>query len=69
ALTAEARITTKILAAVPIVIMLGMYVTNRAYITVLFDRQVGHKLLTFAFISVVAGIIVISKMSKLDTSR
>ncbi|MGI4985524.1 MAG: type II secretion system F family protein [Janthinobacterium lividum] len=69
ALTAEARITTKILAAIPFVITLGMYATNRPYIMVLFNRQEGHKLLTFAAISVVLGIIVISKMSKLDTSR
>ncbi|CAN7631538.1 type II secretion system F family protein [Trinickia sp. LjRoot230] len=69
ALTAEARITTRILAAIPVVIVLALYGLNRAYIMVLFDRPAGHKLLSFALISVVIGIAVINKMSKLDTSR
>ncbi len=69
ALTAEARITTKILAAIPIAVLGGLYLTNRDYVMVLFDREAGHKLLTFALISAVFGILVINKMSKLDTSR
>jgi tight adherence protein B len=69
ALTGEARITTKILAAIPLVIMLALYGLNRAYVMVLFDRPAGQKLLTFASISVVVGIAVINKMSKLNTSR
>lgn len=69
ALTAEARITTRILAAIPVVTLAGLYFTNRDYVMVLFDREAGHKLLTFALISAVFGIAVINKMSKLDTSR
>lgn len=69
ALTGEARITTKILAAVPVVIVLSFYVLNRAYIEILFGTHAGHKLLTFASISIVVGIAVINQMSKLDTSR
>jgi len=69
ALTGEARITTKILAAIPVVIMLSMYAVNRPYLMVLFNTESGQKLLTFAVISIVIGMIVISKMSRLDTSR
>lgn len=69
ALTGEARITTKILAAIPIVIMLSLYAINRPYLMVLFNTEAGHKLLTFAIISIVIGMIVIGKISKLDTSR
>lgn len=69
ALTAEARITTRILAVIPIIIVLALYGLNRAYIMVLFDRPAGQKLLTFASISVAIGIVVINKLSKLDTSR
>lgn len=69
ALTGEARITTKILAAIPIVIMLSLYAINRSYLMVLFNTESGHKLLTFAVISIVVGMIVIGKISKLDTSR
>lgn len=69
ALTAEARITTRILAAIPLVVMLCLYALNRSYVMVLFDRPAGHKLLTFSVISIVVGIAVISRMAKLDTSR
>jgi Flp pilus assembly protein TadB len=69
ALTGEARITTKILAAIPVVIMLSMYMLNRDYLMVLFNTEAGRKLLTFGGISIVMGVLVISKMSKLDTSR
>lgn len=69
ALTAEARITTKILAAIPICIMLCLYFLNRAYVMVLFTSESGHKLLTYAVISVVFGVFLITKLSKLDTSR
>lgn len=69
ALTGEARITTKILTAIPIVIVAGLYAINRPYVEVLFDTQAGHKLLTFAVISITLGLIVVHKMSKLETSR
>ncbi|HEY2022318.1 type II secretion system F family protein [Paraburkholderia sp.] len=69
ALTSEARITTKIMAAIPAVIMLAMYALNRSYLYVLFDTQPGHKLLTFAAITLVFGLLVIGKMSRMDTSR
>ncbi|KQR81503.1 secretion system protein [Burkholderia sp. Leaf177] len=69
ALTGEARITTKILAAIPVVIMLSMYVLNRDYLAVLFGTPAGHKLMTFASISITIGLMVVNKMSKLDTSR
>ncbi|WP_248323135.1 MULTISPECIES: type II secretion system F family protein [unclassified Caballeronia] len=69
ALTGEARITTKILAAIPVIILLSTYLLNREYLMVLFDTQAGQKCLTFAAISLVIGISIVNKMSKMDTSR
>ncbi|MGF6726297.1 tight adherence protein B [Paraburkholderia sp. GAS41] len=69
ALTGEARITTKIMASIPAFIMLAMYVLNRNYLFILFDTHPGQKLLTFGAISMVFGMMVIGKISKLDTSR
>jgi tight adherence protein B len=69
ALTGEARITTKILAALPVINVLGLYAVNRDYVMVLFTDPTGHKLLTFAVISVVTGIAVINRIAKLNTSR
>lgn len=69
ALTGEARITTKIMACIPAVIMLAMYALNCNYLLILFTTTAGQKLLTFGAISLVFGLMVIGKMSKLDTSR
>ncbi|TCF97425.1 hypothetical protein BZM26_31450 [Paraburkholderia strydomiana] len=69
ALTAEARITTKILGAIPIVIIASMSALNPSYVAILFDTDSGQKLMTFAAISVVFGIGFINRISKLDTSR
>lgn len=69
ALTAEARITTKILGAIPVVIIASMSALNPTYVAILFDTDAGHKLMTFAVISVLFGIGFINRISKLDTSR
>jgi tight adherence protein B len=69
ALTAEGRITTKILGAIPVVIIASLYALNRDYVLILFNTEAGRKLLTFAVISVVFGIGFINRMAKLDTTR
>jgi Flp pilus assembly protein TadB len=69
ALTGEARITTKILASVPFVILGSMFLLNRAYLMVLFKTSAGQKLLMCAGICLVIGLSVVHKMSKLDTAR
>lgn len=69
ALTGEARITTKILAAIPFLIMASLYAFNRPYLMILFDTAPGHKVLMFAAFALVIGLSVVHKMSKLDTSR
>jgi tight adherence protein B len=46
-----------------------MYAINPTYIALLFGTPSGQNLLTYAVISVVFGVVVITKMSKLDTSR
>jgi tight adherence protein B len=69
ALTGEARITTKILASVPFVILGSMFLLNRAYLMVLFDTSTGQKVLMAAATCLVIGLSVVHKMSKLDTAR
>jgi tight adherence protein B len=69
ALTAETRITVKLLAAIPVVIMAVLYTTSREYISVLFTTPTGHSVLTFAVVSIVFGVVVINKIANLDTSR
>ncbi|SAL40720.1 type II secretion system protein [Caballeronia cordobensis] len=69
ALTGEARITTKILAAVPFFIMGSMFALNRAYLMLLFSTPAGNKVLTAAAICLALGLSIVHKMSKLDTAR
>jgi Flp pilus assembly protein TadB len=69
ALTGEARITTKILAAVPFFILGSMFMLNRPYLMVLFKTPPGQKVLTCAAISLTVGLSLVHKMSKLDTAR
>jgi tight adherence protein B len=69
ALTAETRITVKILAAIPVLIVATLYMSNRAYIMLLFTTSTGHSILTFAVSAIVAGVVVINKIANLDTSR
>ncbi|SOE94089.1 Flp pilus assembly protein TadB [Burkholderia sp. D7] len=69
ALTGEARITTKILTVIPVVVMVVMSLTDKNYLVMLLGTPAGQKLLTYAVISVVIGVFIITRMSKLDTSR
>ncbi|EEA03608.1 type II secretion system protein [Burkholderia sp. H160] len=69
ALTAEGRIASKIISAVPFAIMGFLYVINRPYVDLLFHTRAGHKMLTLAAVLLVIGLSLIQKISKLDTSR
>ncbi|SDD59260.1 type II secretion system F family protein [Paraburkholderia lycopersici] len=69
ALTAETRITVKILAAIPVLIMLTLYVANRDYVMVLFTTPTGRSILTFAVTAIISGVAVINRIANLDTSR
>ncbi|KMY85960.1 Flp pilus assembly protein TadB [Candidatus Paraburkholderia calva] len=60
-LTSEARITTKILTAVPICIVGSMYFLNHDYLMVLINTEAGQKLMTFATISIAIGLMVIQQ--------
>jgi len=69
ALTAESRITTKILAAVPVVVLGLLWQVNRAYVSLLFDTAAGRHLLAFSVVSISLGLVFINRMANLDTSR
>lgn len=69
ALTAETRMTVKILAAIPVVIMGMLYMSNRDYVVVLFNTETGRSVLMFAVAAIIAGVAVINKIANLDTSR
>ena len=69
ALTAEGRITTKIISAVPFVMIGALFVVNRTYVMLLFDTHAGRVMLTIAAVLLTIGLLTIHKISKLDTAR
>lgn len=69
ALTAEGRITTKIISAMPFVMIGALFLVNRTYVMLLFDTHAGRVMLTIAAVLLTIGLLTIRKISKLDTAR
>lgn len=69
ALTAEGRIASKIIAAVPFAIAGFLFVVNRPYVNLLFHARAGHKMLILAAVLLTVGLAMIRKIANLDTSR
>lgn len=69
ALTAEGRITSAIIATVPFVIAGLLSIVNRPYIALLFNTRAGHKMLVLSAVLMTVGLLMIRKISNLDTSR
>jgi len=69
ALTAEGRITSKIIAAVPFVTVGMLFLANREYVMLLFNTTGGHHLLIVAAVLMSIGMFLINKIANLDTSR
>lgn len=69
ALTAEGRISSKIISGVPFFIMGFLSIVNRPYVALLFNTRAGHKMLVLAAVLLTVGLFMIRKISNLDTSR
>jgi Flp pilus assembly protein TadB len=69
ALTAEGRISSNIIAAVPFAVAAFLYLVNRPYINLLFHTRAGHKILMLAAVLLTIGLTAIRKIANLDTSR
>lgn len=69
ALTAEGRLASKMIAAVPFVMFAFMFLVDRAYVELLTNTRAGHKILVTAAALMTVGLWMIRKISNLDTSR
>lgn len=69
ALTAEGRISSKIISGVPFFIMGFLYLVNRPYVSLLFNTRAGHKMLVLGAVLLTIGLAMIRKIANLDTSR
>ena len=66
ALTAEGRFTSKVIAAIPIVIVIALYFLNRDYVILLFTDTVGQIFLGAATALVALGSMILGRMVNLE---
>ena len=62
ALTGEGRISGVVLMALPILLFFAVYYMNADYVMMLFNREMGRKMITAAVIMQIIGAIVIKKI-------
>jgi tight adherence protein B len=61
-LSAEGRISAKIISLAPFALFLFLYLYNREYLMPLFRDPLGHKLVVFGLISIGIGILCLKKI-------
>jgi tight adherence protein B len=66
ALTAEGKITSRFIAAVPFIVAGMLFSLNRDYVIVLFNTEAGHKILTLAAVLLAIGLGLVNKLGKLE---
>ncbi len=62
AMSAEAKASAYVLGCLPLVVILMVYITTPAYISVLFTERFGHFLLLISGLLMAAGVFVMKKM-------
>ena len=67
AMTAEARLTSKLIGAIPILMLGMMWLTNRDYVSVLFETPAGNLILVIAAIMLSIGLFAVNRLAKLKT--
>jgi tight adherence protein B len=65
-LTAEPRMSARVLASLPLAVVLIISAINPAFMQPLFQSETGHKLIAYAAVSVVAGYFVMSRIANVD---
>jgi tight adherence protein B len=63
--TAQQRLSAALLCLLPVFVALGFWVLKPEYIRLLYTDPLGSKLLTYAIISEIVGILVIRRMSNI----
>jgi tight adherence protein B len=65
-LTAEPRMSARVLASLPLAVVLVISAINPNFMQPLFQSETGHKLIAYAAVSVVAGYFVMSRIANVD---
>lgn len=65
-LTAQVRLSSKMLALLPIIVVGGVMLTNPKFIEPLFQEQAGHVILVIAGVSQVVGFLLMRKIANIE---
>ena len=65
-LTAEPRMSARVLASLPLAVVLIISAINPSFMQPLFHTDFGHKLIAYAAVSVIAGYFVMSRIANVD---
>lgn len=65
-LSAEGRMSSAVLIAVPFVLFAILYFTSPDYATVLLNHPTGHTMITFSSILLVIGIVWVRRLTRID---
>jgi len=65
-LTAEPRMSARVLASLPLAVVLIISAINPSFMQPLFQTDFGHKLIAYAAVSVIAGYFVMSRIANVD---
>ena len=65
-LTAESRVSARILAGLPVVVLLGISVMNPSFMRPMWTQAVGQLMLVLAAISVMIGYFIMMKIADID---
>jgi len=66
AMSGEAKASAGIIGALPVIVMVLVYVTSPGYISLLFSTQLGHVILGFSAVWMTLGVLVMRKMINFD---
>lgn len=64
--TAEGRMSAWVLAMVPLVLFVALYITTPDYLPVLLEDERGQKMIVYGFVSTVVGVLWIRKILRID---
>ena len=65
-LTAEPKMSARVLAAMPFVMFAVIYTINREYMQPLFTEALGKGLIVYAFVSVIIGYLIMERIASVD---
>ena len=65
-MTAEPRSAARIVSLIPVLMLIGFYFFSPGHFVFLFTDPVGHQIMTYVTCSILLGLLIIQRMTRLD---